>query len=199
MIAASDVVGSSAVSASSATVLPNPSTIKVPRAPSVRSAIQPDRIRKPAPPACDVANTAPASVYPRPSDSTRMMIRNVSTMAWIVVRQNATAMRRRNGGLANTARIAPQGETKPSRVRGSRSSSSVRRSGWSAVTASSASAMVAPSAPRQPIAMTSGGIRNPAMRPPSGAPLCFSENTKPRLRAGVTRASTCVPAGVFEP
>ncbi len=37
------------------------------------------------------------------------------------------------------------------------------------------------------------------MRPPSGAPLCFSENTNARDRAGVTRASTCEPEGVFGP
>ncbi len=82
---------------------------------------------------------------------------------------------------------------------GSRSSSRRARAGWTSRAVTIAIATTIQIAVRQPDQTVTNGPSRPTMTPPKGTPLCLIEKTTPRIRAGVTRAKTWLPAGVAGP
>jgi hypothetical protein len=75
----------------------------------------------------------------------------------------------------------------------------VARSGCASSAQATLAAATVTSAPCQPAASITLGTRAPASIPPSGTPVCLSENTSDMRCAGVVSASSQELAGVIGP
>ena len=82
---------------------------------------------------------------------------------------------------------------------GSRSASFSARMDCAATAVSTHSPATARAPRRHPPSSTSGGTTMPASAPPSGTPVCFTENTKDIMCGGVVFARMCELAGVIGP
>lgn len=110
--------------------------------------------------------------------------------------QNARLRMSRWAKTWASGRITPPSETlRP----GSRSASNSVRTAWAISAMTAQAAPTASAAPCQFDSSTSGGTARPASAPPSGTPVCLTENRKPMRCAGVLRARMWELDGVIGP